>query len=45
MKMENHFGLDITIELQRRSEMLRAAQEAKADAGKARLSLVPPAII
>ena len=43
--MENPFGLDITIELQRRREMLRAAQEAKADAGKARLSLVPPAII
>ena len=45
MKMENPFGLDSTVELQRCREMRRATQEAKADAGKPRLSLVPPAII
>lgn len=43
--MENPFGLDSTVELQRCREMRRATQEAKADAGKPRLSLVPPAII
>lgn len=43
--MKNPFELDIPVELQRRREMRRAAQEAKADAGKPRLSLVPPAII
>ena len=43
--MKNPFELDIAVELQRRREMRRAAQEAKADAGKPRLSLVPPAII
>ena len=43
--MKNPFELDIAVELQRRRKMRRAAQEAKADAGKPRLSLVPPAVI